>query len=256
MSDIHMNEVINTETKFHIVPIIISIVFSLLIGVVLGMLICKNTVVDKHEQLICDIPYETLDSLQATSVMYTSHILAQTIHMPRLSELEKINFAHSVITACEISGINDPYLFYAMAFVESSYNPNAIGTKSEVGLFQIMPQTAQYILEQTNNQSAAINLHDIRANTVLASIYLKMLLEKYKHIQLALAHYNGRDSLPNEYVTKVISVREDLIEETSMHRIKEYTKGDNFEWRQDDNSATQEQNDSKTINTETSTEER
>lgn len=34
----------------------------------------------------------------------------------------------------------DPYVALAVAYEESSLNPKAVGTKGEVGLFQIMPQ--------------------------------------------------------------------------------------------------------------------
>ncbi len=67
----------------------------------------------------------------------------------------------------------DPDLVYAIAKVESSLNPNAIGKKGEVGLFQLRPEFHD------------VRYGDYKHNTEVAIKYLayvkRRCQSKYKH---------------------------------------------------------------------------
>lgn len=73
----------------------------------------------------------------------------------------------ALITAAAQSGGVDPTLALAVAQRESSLNPNAVGTKGERGVFQIMPSTAAGLgidpsnLEQNIAGGTAILSHNL-----------------------------------------------------------------------------------------------
>ncbi len=75
-----------------------------------------------------------------------------------------------------------PGLLSAVADVESSFNPRAIGGKGEVGMFQFMPATAEeWGIDPADPQSAADG----------AARYLSHLKQKFGTWELALAAYNA-----------------------------------------------------------------
>ncbi len=83
-----------------------------------------------------------------------------------------------------------PELLQAVILTESKYNPQAVSRTGAVGVMQIMPDTAQWIAEQSG--LPADNLHDPKQNIALGAWYLYYLLDKYHgNLVLALAAYNA-----------------------------------------------------------------
>jgi soluble lytic murein transglycosylase-like protein len=75
-----------------------------------------------------------------------------------------------IVTYSYLIGFN-PDVSLAVAQVESNLNPNAIGTKGEIGLYQLMPQ----FVDKKHN------LKDIRTNIYLGISKLKEEQNNCKH---------------------------------------------------------------------------
>ena len=73
-------------------------------------------------------------------------------------------------------------LLEAVANQESGYNPNAVGTSGEIGLFQLMPATAA--------QLGVSNSYDPTQNIQGGAKYLSQLYSQYGSWDQALEAYN------------------------------------------------------------------
>ena len=81
----------------------------------------------------------------------------------------------------------DVQLFYNLVKVESSFRSLAISKKGAIGLGQIMPSTAKYIIPKI----PVILLWCPIVNLITAAKYIKYLIAKYNHNwSIALAAYN------------------------------------------------------------------
>ncbi|HYZ21725.1 MAG TPA: lytic transglycosylase domain-containing protein [Rhodopila sp.] len=68
----------------------------------------------------------------------------------------------------------DPPLIYALARIESNFDPAAVSAAGARGLMQIMPETAQYI---TGSPHQAKRLHEPAANLAIGQRYLASLAD-------------------------------------------------------------------------------
>ena len=73
-------------------------------------------------------------------------------------------------------------MLVAVAQVESRFVPNAVSTKNARGLLQVMPTTAA---------SLRLNVDDPATNVLAGARYLRLLIDRYKRTDLALAAYNA-----------------------------------------------------------------
>lgn len=106
----------------------------------------------------------------------------------------------SLITSkCEEHSL-DPRLVRAVIQAESNFNVGAVSPKGAMGLMQLMPQTA--------NLMGVNNPFDPAQNLDGGIRYLKVLLEKYGDVELALAAYNAGPTNVEKYGFKVPPYRE------------------------------------------------
>ncbi|WP_083960836.1 lytic transglycosylase domain-containing protein [Thermodesulfobacterium hveragerdense] len=77
----------------------------------------------------------------------------------------------------------DPALLKAIAKVESSFNPRAISPKGAMGIMQLMPQTARLV-------GVEDPYHPLE-NLKGGAKYLRMLIDEFRELTLALAAYNA-----------------------------------------------------------------
>lgn len=77
----------------------------------------------------------------------------------------------------------DPNLIKAIIKKESSFNPNAVGTRGEQGLMQLMPGTAKD-MEVTDRTNPKQNIEG-------GTKYIKQQLDKHNSLEEALAAYNA-----------------------------------------------------------------
>lgn len=78
-----------------------------------------------------------------------------------------------------------PALIASLINTESSFNKNVISPKGAVGLMQILPSTAMYIIGEE------VNLFDAKINIAVGTEYLAYLYEKFEDITTALFAYNA-----------------------------------------------------------------
>ena len=105
----------------------------------------------------------------------------------------------------------DPDLVRAVIYAESSGNPRAVSVKGASGLMQLMPATAAAM--------GAVDVFDPEQNIASGTRYLRVLLDRFQRLELALWAYNAgptaveQSRLPREtenYVPKVLRLRRDF----------------------------------------------
>jgi soluble lytic murein transglycosylase-like protein len=115
----------------------------------------------------------------------------------------------------------DPLFLMAVIQQESKFNPEALGLHGEIGLMQLKPTTAQWILNKQYGSApklavVAEMLKDPASNILIGSAYLAHLREKFSNrSKLYISAYNMgaarlRSKLregesPREYSSKVIA---------------------------------------------------
>lgn len=85
----------------------------------------------------------------------------------------------------------DPRLVKAVIQVESAYQPGARSRKGAAGLMQLMPDTAR--------RYAVSNPYDPDSNISAGIKHLKMLLDRYVQLPLALAAYNAGEAAVDRF---------------------------------------------------------
>jgi soluble lytic murein transglycosylase-like protein len=109
----------------------------------------------------------------------------------------------------------DPRLLASLVWVESNFDPKAVSPKGAVGLAQVMPDTAKML---------GIRLKDPLENLAGGAHYLRVNMQRFGKVELALAAYNGGPTLMSVsrtlarvpydetrmYVTRVLQTYQDL----------------------------------------------
>ncbi|MGQ9519432.1 MAG: lytic transglycosylase domain-containing protein [Candidatus Fervidibacter sp.] len=100
---------------------------------------------------------------------------------PNLSDEMAETIATSILKSSIRNGV-DPRLVVAVIACESSFKPEAIGKKGEIGLGQLKPETAEGL---------GVNPYDPVQNIDGCVRYLKQQLDRFGSVELALAAYNA-----------------------------------------------------------------
>lgn len=109
-----------------------------------------------------------------------------------------------VITLAERHFPVDPALLLAIAGVESSWRPWAVGGKGEVGLCQVRPDI---------HGASATQLADAGVNIRVAARVLRHCLKRSGgDMAGAVARYNGRGEAAVEYSARVLAERDRLLD--------------------------------------------
>lgn len=87
----------------------------------------------------------------------------------------------------------DPYIIAAIIRVETNFNPNKVSKKGAVGLMQLMPNTAEWIVERAGYAAETTNsLHRADVNIEVGAWYLKSLYNQFDNNPIAvLVSYNA-----------------------------------------------------------------
>ena len=98
----------------------------------------------------------------------------------------------------------DPLLLRAVGITESRLNPKAVGAAGEIGMFQIMPNTAKHWAQKTNHKiPSEKQLFTLRMNAHISAWYLREGLDKFSDKEdptaYALAYYNAGPSRVNAW---------------------------------------------------------
>ncbi|KIL41601.1 lytic transglycosylase [Gordoniibacillus kamchatkensis] len=95
----------------------------------------------------------------------------------------------------------DPFLIAAIIRVESNYQVGLQSKKGAIGVMQIMPDTAEWIVDAQGHPKHTLEeLHLVDVNINLGSWYIGWLLKQYKGNQLyAVAAYNAGQGNVNKW---------------------------------------------------------
>lgn len=104
----------------------------------------------------------------------------------------------------------DENLIFAIIKAESNFNLKAISNKGAKGLMQLMEETAKEVatnidttvLQET--ESFKEKLLEADTNIKLGTKYVSILLEKYKHIAIAITAYNAGIGTVDNWIEKGI----------------------------------------------------
>lgn len=97
----------------------------------------------------------------------------------------------------------DPHLIAAVIRVESNYKAEAVSPKGALGIMQVMPDTAQWILKKED--FGAITVEDIGRNPEagirIGTWYIQELLRQFDgNLNLSLAAYNAGPGKVKQWV--------------------------------------------------------
>lgn len=98
----------------------------------------------------------------------------------------------------------DPYLILAVIRSESGFQPERVSKKGAIGLMQVMPETAEWIVEQANLQPSGENyLYDPVMNIHIGTWYLSFLEKRYEGDPVKMiAAYNAGPGKVSNWLAK------------------------------------------------------
>lgn len=131
---------------------------------------------------------------------------------PKLAPPDAGTIAAEIVKQSRLHGLA-PGFVAAVIAAESGFRVNVVSARGAVGLMQLMPETARGL---------GIDPRDWRQNLAGGVRYLKMLVDRFGHVEVALAAYNagparisragpsrgGWPRATRAYVTKVMQARE------------------------------------------------
>jgi len=101
------------------------------------------------------------------------------------------HFREVISEEAERTGL-DPFLVAALIKVESGFDPEVVSPRGAIGLMQLMPQTAQWVAEQTGRSLPSGALYEPEVNIAVGTWYLADIRRSLDpRLPVVLAAYNG-----------------------------------------------------------------
>jgi soluble lytic murein transglycosylase len=89
----------------------------------------------------------------------------------------------------------DKKLIFAIIKIESNFKKDAVSSKGAVGMMQVMPSTAEWILKKNGRKVEKYDLYEPAHNIEIGTLYLRYLLDRYKgDVKKVLIAYNAGPS--------------------------------------------------------------
>lgn len=124
----------------------------------------------------------SLDPIEAEVIRLLPHYKAAVKYFnPNLTDEQASTFAAAILRSSIRNGV-DPRLVVAVIACESSFKPDAVGKKGEIGLGQLKPETAAGL---------GVDPYDPVQNIDGCVRYLRLQLDRFGSLELALAAYNA-----------------------------------------------------------------
>lgn len=137
-----------------------------------------------------------------------------------------------ITEAAERTGL-DPFLVAAVVREESSYYPRALSPAGARGLMQLMPGTAQIVVEDRGLPSGDGLLEEPTANIQIGTIFLADLLREWGDPRLALAAYNaGPTRVRQWWQARRTSDLEAFVEQIPFDETRRYVKRVMLSWEE------------------------
>ena len=120
----------------------------------------------------------------------------------------------------------DPYLVVALIREESAFGERAVSRAGAVGLMQLLPRTADQIVNAAGGTGGSVSLESPATNIKLGTRYLATMLEEFKgNWTLALAAYNaGPHHVRRWLETRGYRSDDEFIEEIPFLETQQYVK--------------------------------
>ncbi|HZG15774.1 MAG TPA: lytic transglycosylase domain-containing protein [Candidatus Bathyarchaeia archaeon] len=114
-----------------------------------------------------------------------------------------IKYENEVLQASNQFQVN-PYLVLAIIRAESDFSTDKISKKGAVGLMQVMPDTANWVVNQANFEPITeAELFHAKTNIEIGTWYLAFLLNKFGGDQVkAIAAYNAGPGKVSEWIDR------------------------------------------------------
>lgn len=107
----------------------------------------------------------------------------------------------------------DPVIILAMIRVESNFRETAVSPKGAIGLMQVMPKTAEWILLKNGLVPKNYDLHVARDNIIVGTLYYKYLSKKFDgDLEKIMAAYNGGSVRVRNNTWKNITETKDYVQ--------------------------------------------
>ena len=127
---------------------------------------------------------------------------------------EEIKYRDKIVAAAQRHGL-DPELVLALISSESRHNPQARGSRGEIGLMQIRPGRGGAVSEwarATGRRHPTVReLYDVNLNLEIGCWYLARAIRRWRryndHVALALVQYNAGASRAKECAPKSLNGR-------------------------------------------------
>ena len=154
-----------------------NIIFTMRDG---GEVTCNKSIVDR---VVADeVPYQRPEQTPAVPAVPAAEAPAPALPDSPYSEI--------ITSLAQAHGV-DPLLVGALIQVESGYKPRARSHKGAMGLMQLMPSTARLYNVR--------NPYDPKANIAAGVKHLKSLIERWGHVEVALAAYNAGEGAVRKF---------------------------------------------------------
>lgn len=86
----------------------------------------------------------------------------------------------------------DKELIYGIIKTESNFRESAISPAGAIGLMQIMPSTLEWLVTYyTDDDLEKLDLYDVETNIKYGTLYLSILLNRYKSKSAVICAYNA-----------------------------------------------------------------
>lgn len=120
----------------------------------------------------------------------------------------------------------DPYLVVALIREESAFGERVVSRAGAVGLMQLLPRTADQIVNAAGGTRGSVSLESPAANIKLGTRYLATMLDEFKgNWTLALAAYNaGPHHVRRWLETRGYRSDDEFIEEIPFLETRQYVK--------------------------------
>lgn len=100
--------------------------------------------------------------------------------LPALYQDKAFEISRAVIVEANHHGL-DPLFLLAVIQTESRFNPKVRGTHGEIGLMQILPETAKWVAPQAGIDSDKINLENPSMNIRIGATYFAQLRKSFSN---------------------------------------------------------------------------
>ncbi len=130
-------------------------------------------------------------------------VVAKAAVVPGVSQrVYPIEYQDGIRRAAEKYDV-DPYLVAAVVRTESGYDPEAVSHAGAVGLMQLLPTTAEWIVGLDSWKGGTeVDLTDPDDSLELGAFYLAFLLRRFEGDQrAAIAAYNAGQGIVGEWVS-------------------------------------------------------